>query len=180
MTDYTEPQPLDPGQLEVLSAELLEASDTRAKSVVSINLARKQSGGTSYLALSFTQESGVPVVDTQPGEQFIRIDQDVDITFRLDQADLAWYFDMSHNGLTMKVVPGLDGYKNNYRRGANSNNKPTELTLACQARPNPNPTNPHVEVHPFNLWVKLNQPDGRPDLPVGIDPDIKNPPPPPR
>lgn len=168
-------------EIDVVDPKLLDESSDRATAAVAISLiTQTQADGRRLLALNFKDEGAIEVVDTRPNQQFIRIDLDVDITFRLAQDELAGYFDMEHGGITLKVVPGLDNYRDNYRRMPHSSGNPTRLVLRCKPRPNPHPTNPDVESHPFNIWLKFAQPDDRPDLPVRVDPDIKNPPPPPQ
>lgn len=134
----------------------------------------KDVGGKSRILLrmaDFGDVNDVRVIekDEEKGGYFLAVRDSVYINFELDPR-YEWAFDRSWDCIRIKDQGAGDFY-----RVHASGNKPTSVRLAC--RKNAEAGNV-VQTHGFNLYVLLPQDEG-PDIPVRIDPDIKNPPPPP-
>ncbi|MFM5953676.1 MAG: nucleotide synthetase [Novosphingobium sp.] len=109
-------------------------------------------------------------VHERDGEIYIAVLEDSVIEFVLDPSAL-WEYDVKKGLLVFKVPGDRRYYKVQYLPGQ----KPQRnLVLHAHATGKPQ-TDP--QTHPFDLKLLIPQQGGKP-LPVTIDPEVKNPPPP--
>lgn len=107
-------------------------------------------------------------------ERFLAIDAKTRLTLRLSDV-INWEFDTDAGPLRLKKEGSAPFYKVTFDPNERPLRHITLEVLPTGVDPTASGAN---EIHPFNLYLKVNQRLGSP-WPLRLDPDIKNPPPPP-
>lgn len=108
------------------------------------------------------------------GERYLALTDRTRLTIRLSDV-INWSFDTTAGPLRLKKEESAAFYHVQFDQ---ADTNPREITLEAQ----PTGVDPSAagaaQTHPFNLYIKVNQRLGSP-WPLRLDPDLKNPPPPP-